>query len=161
MALCKSRVLDLLDMYVNFYPARKEVVSIAVIGLDVMKLTLDLAVGEKAHKIIKKICKNVFKIESSQEREAALETLNQVLDRASKAKFNALSQGCSQLAIYLVRSVCAYQGENYEANLETVTAIYNRHMIKWAINSSDCSSSSLFIDLINWINSKRSSTKKD
>ena len=159
MALCKLRVLDLLEIYVGTYPTKKEVVSIATTGLDVMKLTIDLAVGEKTHKLIKKVCKSVFTIESS-EKEAALETLQKVLERASEAKFNALSQGCSQVAVYIVRSICASDEDSYENNLETITGIYQRHMVKWAVNSSDRSTPSLFTDLVNWLNSKKSVQKQ-
>ena len=160
MALCKLRVLDLLEIYVGAYPTKKEVVSIATTGLDVMKLTVDLAVGEKTHKLIKKICKNVFTIGNSKEKEAVLETLRKVLERASEAKFNALSQGCSQVAVYLVRSVCASDEDSYESNLATITGIYQKHMVKWAVDSSDRSTASIFTDLVNWLSSKKSAKKQ-
>lgn len=158
MALCKLRVLDLLDFYVTIHQKKSECVSIAITALDVMSLTVDITVGEKAHKLIKKICKNTFEIADEEELEKSYELIKQILTRASKAKFNALSQACSQVSIYVVRSIVAFDDTKYEQVIADILSIYQGRLIEWSLDSNDKSNASLFTDLINWLSSKRSNS---
>ena len=166
MSLCKLRILDLLEIYVNINSTNFEVISIALTNLDLMNLTLDIKVGEKAHKLIKKICKHPFSIGENDDEETdkeieidhLIDLIRQVLERASKSKFNALNNACSQVSIYIIRSILNKiddDDEKYEDYLTKITNVYQTEMVKWAISKNNKISSTLFIDLINWLNSKR------
>lgn len=156
MALCKLRVLDLLDSYVSNPETQIQIecASIAIILLDLMELTIDINVGEKAHKLIKKTCKHTFQIPEDKLGDI-FDLLDQVLSRASKGKFAALGQACSQVAIYLVRSIVAVNPEKYEEFISRATEIYLKHLIKWAVTPRDKANASLFTDFVNWLNTKR------
>ncbi|TID30650.1 hypothetical protein CANINC_000806 [Pichia inconspicua] len=156
MALCKLRVLDLLDLYVTTHSSNSNCATIVIVLLDLMDLTLDIKVGEKAHKIIKKTCKTTFKFNNIEDEiDGTFEMIDSVLNRAAKSKFSAFTHACSQVSVYLIRSIVSADPLKFEDYVKRVSDIYQKHMVTWATNSSDKSSAVIFNDLVNWINSKR------
>lgn len=156
MALSKLRVLDLLDLYVTIHPSDIQCASIVVVLLDVMNLTLDIKVGEKAHKLIKKTCKPTFKFDNLEDEiDGAFEMIDGVLTRAAKSKFNSFTHACSQVSLYITRSIVNANPAKFEEYVKKVSDIYQKHMVTWATDSNDKSGAVIFNDLVNWINTKR------
>lgn len=158
MALFKLRILDLIENFNNKKPNYKLNFNILYQLLLLIKTTADLKIGEKSHKLIKKICKNTVESEDDLEfKTFSIENLRNVLTFAKNSKINALSQACSQVAIYIVRSIMKNtEDEKYRENIELISAVYNEFMIDWATDSKNRITVSLFTDYVNWLNSKRS-----
>ncbi|KAH3662377.1 hypothetical protein OGAPHI_005629 [Ogataea philodendri] len=151
MVFFKNRVLDLLELFVNKRSTDKLKMDVAVVLLDVMGLTLEKQLGEKAHKLIKLITKSPIQV-SIQNKSELFENLKDIQTRAAtKSKFRAHSLACNQVSLYIVRSLV-----NFDKSLiPDLLDVYLESIKNWATDPADKTTTGMYIDLINWLNDRR------
>jgi DNA polymerase phi len=163
MALCKLRVIELLETFNSLHPKKCENMEIAKTLLLTMQLTVNVNVGEKAHKLIKKMSKQPFDISEIvpdiEHMDGYEKHMEPVFVIAQAAKFNALSQACSQVLLYYSRSLYALtkgcQGTQREVVLKNILDVYQGRLLLWTMQKTCRTGSAIFIDLINWLGSIR------
>ncbi|ODV84391.1 hypothetical protein CANARDRAFT_185564, partial [[Candida] arabinofermentans NRRL YB-2248] len=153
MAFFKSRVLDLLEVFHNKRSNDVLNVELCITLLDLMQMTMEKHVGEKAHKLIKKITKSTYITEGDDGKDTLMNQLSAVHERAStRAKFQAYSTACNQVSLFIVKGFVKSYGND---SLPLVLNVYSKSLCGWADNKADKILSGLYLDLINWLNSKR------
>ncbi|KAG7858516.1 hypothetical protein KL939_002638 [Ogataea angusta] len=151
MIFFKNRVLDLLEIFCTKRPGDISSLKIAIVLLDLMALTLEKQVGEKAHKLIKIITRSPITV-SIQNKSELIAGLKEVQERAAtKSKFRAHSLACNQLSLYIVRSLVAFDRNTVPELLE----VYFESMKDWAMNPTNKTTTNMYFDLLNWLNDRR------
>ncbi|KAG7884501.1 hypothetical protein KL938_001628 [Ogataea parapolymorpha] len=151
MIFFKNRVLDLLEIFCTKRPGDKSNLKIAIVLLDLMALTLEKQVGEKAHKLIKIITRSPITV-SKQNKSELIVGLREIQERAAtKSKFRAHSLACNQLSLYIVRSMVAFDKNTIPELLE----VYFESIKDWAMNPSNKTTTNMYFDLLNWLNDRR------
>ncbi|KAG7840128.1 hypothetical protein KL942_002927 [Ogataea angusta] len=151
MIFFKNRVLDLLEIFCTKRPGDISSLRIAIVLLDLMALTLEKQVGEKAHKLIKIITRSPITV-SIQNKSELIAGLKEVQERAAtKSKFRAHSLACNQLSLYIVRSLVAFDRNTVPELLE----VYFESMKDWAMNPTNKTTTNMYFDLLNWLNDRR------
>ncbi|KAG7766510.1 hypothetical protein KL946_001698 [Ogataea haglerorum] len=151
MIFFKNRVLDLLEIFCTKRPGDISNLRIGIVLLDLMALTLEKQVGEKAHKLIKIITRSLIKV-SIQNKSELIAGLKEIQERAAtKSKFRAHSLACNQLSLYIVRSMVAFDKNTIPELLE----VYFESIKDWAMNPSNKTTTNMYFDLLNWLNDRR------
>ncbi len=149
MIFFKSRVLDLLDI---FHDKRREDplnLNILLVLIDLIALTMDKDVGNKAHKLIKKICKEKVKLVSE---ESALESLESIQRKSCKSKIHAHSLACNQTSLFILKRLEATFGNT---SLLKGLDVYYKLFKDWILDSSMKTTGAMFVDVINWASNNR------
>ncbi|KAG7926888.1 hypothetical protein KL925_003173 [Ogataea polymorpha] len=151
MIFFKNRVLDLLEIFCTKRPGDISTFKIAIVLLDLMALTLEKQVGEKAHKLIKLITKSPIAV-SKQNKSELIAGLKGIQERAAtKSKFRAHSLACNQLSLYIVRSMVSFDKSTIPELLE----VYFESIKDWAMDPSNKTTTNMYFDLLNWLNDRR------
>lgn len=149
MALVKSRVLNLLEIYVSneVYKGTKSSLLVSMMCLETIQLTLDKIVQNKARKVIKEASKYPFKIDSDEVLEWVVENLNILFQMASVSKIQLLDQAISQVIIFIGKTASS---DGVHQNLITI--------IEGLQNAASDESNKLDVqilrDFLGWLKSK-------
>ncbi|KAF6009981.1 hypothetical protein HII12_003527 [Brettanomyces bruxellensis] len=149
MIFFKSRILDLLDI---FHDKRREDplnLNIVLVLIDLIALTMDKDVGNKAHKLIKKICKEKVKLVTE---ESALESLKSIQQKSCKSKIHAHSLACNQTSLFILKRLEATFGNT---SLLKGLDVYYKLFKDWILDSSMKTTGAMFVDVINWASNNR------
>ncbi|QPG76250.1 hypothetical protein FOA43_003636 [Brettanomyces nanus] len=149
MIFFKTRILDLLEIFIDERPTDSLNVNILLALINLMVLTMDKSVGVKAHKLVKKICKGKTELESER---SALEALSKVQETAAHSKIQALTSACNHTCIFFTKNIEKQFGDKA---LDRVLDIYLKNFKKWLAHKSNKTTSGMFSDLVNWASSRR------
>ncbi|CDK24243.1 unnamed protein product [Kuraishia capsulata CBS 1993] len=160
MVMFKSRILDLLEQFVDSQSESSLNLTMLSPLIDLISLTQEKTIGEKAHKLLKmKICKTKIILDQSSGYESYIELMQKFQDKAEKSALGAHSNACNQSCIFVAKTVMKNfgVGENEESVLEKLIAIYSLSLKKWSISGSSSKiQPSVYFDFINWLSSRRS-----
>lgn len=155
MIFFKSRVLDLLDIFHNRRKDDTLNLDILLVLIDLIALTMDKDVGNKAHKLIRKICKDKAKLAS---KDGAFEILEAVQQRSRKSKIHAHCLACNQASLFILKQLdVTFGNDAFTQGLD----IYYKLFKEWIQDPSMKTTSAMFVDVINWANNKRTNAAKE
>lgn len=151
----KSRILDLLTIYLKNEPENWLIISMILPLLSLIRTTKDRALGEKAHNIIKsKLCRGKSLPVPADEAEGIAEAVNILVrihgEQARKSTNKAHSLACSQTSVFLAKIL---MNINADAAPEMIVDAYSSSMLDWIKSSKSKFSPNLFFDIINYFSS--------
>lgn len=151
----KSRILDLLTIYLKNESENWLIISMILPLLTLIRTTKDRALGEKAHNIIKsKLCRGKTLPVPVDEGEGIVEASNILVrihtEQARKSTNKAHSLACSQTSVFLAKIL---MNINSEAAPEMIVDAYSSSMLDWIKSSRSKFSPNLFFDIINYFSS--------
>lgn len=176
MGIIKSRILDLLDVYVdkisnagragNYSGSLNDekyiVISLIDPLLGLMNLTINGSLREKAYKLLKKInkIKIVFEKDSSNSsknndkcfvinEKSIFDLIANIQDNLEKTSMTSLASAQSQCSLFLSKIMIQYDRNNAGKIID----IYSNTMKNWAINDHCKVQPSVFYDLVNYFSS--------
>jgi DNA polymerase phi len=154
--LFKTRVVDLLEIYIKKNPTSELIVLMLLPLLKGLKLTLDKSLGVKIHKLLKnKICKLKTDKVSVIEKDNLLEILETILNKEyilRNSNNNDFNLSCSQCSIFISKKIL----EIDESSIDQIVDLYSNLLKDWFKKKNSKLPSSIFFDFINWLTSKRS-----
>ncbi|AOA62029.1 DNA polymerase V [Komagataella phaffii CBS 7435] len=152
----KGRILDMLDTFVSKRSTDLLNVEIVMPLLNLMARTNTLQLGEKAHKLLKtKVCRARIEVKLSDEQIFDLKrTLDQIQRFASKSTIKAVSNGCNQSSIFIVKTLLSGSPDP-DALIEDILKIYTMSLLNWYRTPGNKTQPGMFFDLINWLYSKK------
>uniref|UniRef100_A0A060T5K6 ARAD1C13244p n=1 Tax=Blastobotrys adeninivorans TaxID=409370 RepID=A0A060T5K6_BLAAD len=145
----KSRVLDLLDIYVDKESTNPLLLTLIVPLLSLIRTTKNKQVGEKAHQLVRKLCK-VKQQPVNIESEQALTILSDIHAQAKKSTNKSHGLACNQASTFISKLLISNDNEL----TEKVVAIYADSLTQW-ISKRSKATPALFIDLVNWASSRK------
>lgn len=149
----KSRVLDLLDIYVRKQPSNLDGLSMAIPILEMIRTTNDRQIGDKAREFLKtKLCrKTTYALEGEEDLELAITILRSVLEEAAASTSKAHGLAANQVGVLVTKLLVSYDA----GLIEIVSAQYMRALNEWFKSSKNQTTPNMFIDMINYLASKR------
>ncbi|GMM34078.1 DNA-directed DNA polymerase [Saccharomycopsis crataegensis] len=173
MVFFKNRILDLLDIYVEKLVKSSSTsgsmndewyvcLSMASPLLDLMGLTLNGDLRDKAHKLLKKLVKVKVVLskdhlgEPTEEGEewfvnvdSLFNMLGSIHEEIGDASTAALFAAYSQYSLYLSKILIGYDSNN----VDKVVDVYTESMKQWIKSKNSKINGSMFFDLINYFSS--------
>jgi DNA polymerase phi len=159
----KSRVIDLIEIYVKAQPGSPLILLTVLPLLNILKSSNDKALTDRAHNLLKtKICK--LKAISLQDEgrshgvtpDALVEQIVSVHTLARRSPRQILSQACNQASVFLAKILIIHD----PSYVEHVVNIYSQSMIEWLARPSSKTQAALFFEFVNWANAVRGQLKK-
>lgn len=150
----KGRVLDLLDIYLIEEPENLQGLVCVEPLLNLIQSTKDPKLGEKARELIKnRLCrKTKYKLARQEDCNFCLEMIQKIHRLASKSKSKMHTLACNQVSVFLSKLVIAF-----DPKLVTdVSNVYCQSLQSWFLNPTDQATANMFIDFINFLDTKRS-----
>jgi DNA polymerase phi len=149
----KSRILDLLDIYIKNQPCSDIILSAIVPLLTVIRSTKDKTLGEKAHQILRnRLCK-VKTAPTILDAKPSLSILETIHAEAKKSPNKSHSLACNQSSVFVVKVLLHHDKEI----ADKISAIYASSLSEWMKRPGCKVTAPMFFDVVNFI----SSTRKD
>ncbi|KAF5100000.1 hypothetical protein D0Z03_000903 [Geotrichum reessii] len=160
----KSRIIDLIEIYVKTQPNSPLILLTVLPLLNILKSSNDKALTDRTHNLLKaKICKlKSISLQASNNRSHSVtsETLVQhivsIHTLARRSPRQILSQACNQASVFLAKVLIIHDA----SYIEHVVNIYSQSMIEWLSRPSSKTQAALFFEFVNWANAVRSQLKK-
>lgn len=146
----KTRVLDLVDVYVKTQPSNINMLTSIVPLLTLIRTTKDKQLGGKAHKILKNdLCKvrEPPGIHNEEQCIQALEILDQIHQQARKSTSHAHSMACNQSSIFVSKIVLKYDSTKADKVVEK----YSQTLTDWVQRKQSKVTPGMFNDFVNWV----------
>lgn len=149
----KSRVLDLLDIYVRKQPTNLDGLSMAIPILEMIRTTNDRQIGDKAREFLKtKLCRKTnYTLDGEEDLELAIAILQSVLEEAAASTSKAHGLAANQVGVLVTKLLVSYDA----GLIEIVSAQYMRALNEWFKSPKNQTTPNMFIDMINYLASKR------
>lgn len=149
----KSRVLDLLDIYVRKQPSNLDGLTMVIPILDMIRTTKDKQLGDKAREFLKtKLCrKTTYILETEEDIEKASSILHQILDQAATSTSKPHALATNQAGVLVTKLLVSFDKDL----IELVSGMYMRALNAWFVSSKNHTTPNMFIDMINFLASKR------
>ncbi|ANB15170.1 Pol5p [Sugiyamaella lignohabitans] len=157
MVQFKSRVLDLLEIYIKAQSSSPLLLTTIPSLLTVIRITRDVSLGDKAHQLLKnKLCKvKTLPKLADGDVENALEILSSVHAQARRSTNKAHSLACNQASVFLSKTLL-----NHDKDLaEKISSVYASSLTDWIKVSHSKISPALFFDFVNYIASTKNNKK--
>lgn len=156
MIQLKSKIIDLLEVYVKTEPSNSLVLSCIIPLLTVVCNTKDVPLGNKAHELLKtRVCrgKDLPRLsESGISGDDALIILNQIHRQAFKSKNKSHALACNQTSTFITKVLLTQQSEvDYS---DQIGQEFGHTLGRW-MQSKAKLSPGLFFDLVNYISSRK------
>ncbi|KAF5096837.1 hypothetical protein D0Z00_002638 [Geotrichum galactomycetum] len=157
----KSRVIDLIEIYVKTQPSSPLILLTVLPLLNILKSSNDKALTDRAHNLLKtKICKLKTVSLQNESRgvapDALVEQIVSVHTLARRSPRQILSQACNQASVFLAKVLIIHD----TSYIEHVVNIYSQSMIEWLARPSSKTQAALFFEFVNWANAVRGQLKK-
>ena len=154
----KSRILDLLDIFIKTCPESPLTIELLVPLLDLSNSTKDKQLAEKAQTLVRqKLTKpKTAPVWTEADVAMILTILESVHAHALKSKTNSQAATCSSASMYLVRQAMTTNKES----IADICKVYTSTQIAWMQKRRACLSASFFSDFIGWSNVWRMNSKK-
>lgn len=149
----KSRVLDLLEIYVKQQHANALALNLLLPILNVIRTTTSPQISTKACNLIRtysRLCKG-DSVPKVTDHESVLQRLENVHAEAGKEASNAHGSACSQASLLLVRVLVAQDREH----LRSVVGVYARTQERSLFDHSCKIKTPFFTDWLNWCTSAK------
>lgn len=150
----KSRVLDLVDLYVKTQPSNLNILTAIVPLLSLIRTTKERQLGEKAHKILKaSLCKvrEPPVLQNDDEYTEVLVILDQIHQQARKSTNNAHSLASNQCSIFVSKIIVKYD----PSKASEVVSIYAESLTDWVQRKQSKINPGMFNDFVNWVTSTK------
>lgn len=156
MVFFKNRVLDLIARFNDTKESSCLNVHFVLPLLELIQLTLDKQVGEKAHKLLRnKICKSKVEIteQDNISENDLFSIMREIHQKASKSSIKAHTLASNQSSIFIAKVLV----KNYpgDTTIDKIIDLYSDSIKAWSKDKSSKIQSTMYFDFINWINSKR------
>lgn len=160
----KSRIIDLIEIYVKTQPNSPLILLTVLPLLNILKSSNDKALTDRTHNLLKaKICKLKsisLKTDNNRSHSVTSEVLVQhivsIHTLARRSPRQILSQACNQASVFLAKVLIIHDA----SYIEHVVNIYSQSMIEWLSRPSSKTQAALFFEFVNWANAVRSQLKK-
>lgn len=150
----KSRVLDLVDLYVKTQSSNLNILTAIVPLLFLIRTTKERQLGEKAHKILKtNLCKvrEPPVLQDDAEYTEVLAILDQIHQQARKSTNNAHSLASNQCSIFVSKIILKYA----PSKSSEVVSIYADSLTDWVQRKQSKINPGMFNDFVNWVMSTK------
>lgn len=152
VTLLKSRVLDLLDIFVQRQPNNSIALVVVEPVVNLIAQTKDRQLADKSRELVRsRLCRRTSYELSSDQVDDVLQLLRRVHNIASNSNSKLQSLACNQLGVFLTKLLVSRDA----ALINQVTNIYQESLVSWYTSKKNQMMPGMFIDLVNFLGSKR------
>lgn len=149
----KSRILDLIEIYFTENPDNINGIKFLLPLLQCIKQTKEGRLAERARDIIRtKLCRRTeYEISQAEDIPKYLAIIKDIHLTASESDSKLLSLACNQCSTFIAKLILRFD----PSLISSVFSLYGATLESWFLETNSKVMSSLFVDLINFLNSVR------
>lgn len=152
VTLLKSRVLDILDIFVQRQPTNAATLVVVEPVVKLIAQTKDRQLADKSREFVRsRLCRRTSYELSSDQVESVLLLLQRVHEIAALSNSKLQSLACNQLGVFLTKLLLGHNS----TLITQICNVYQESLVNWFANKKNQTMPGMFIDFVNFLGSKR------